>query len=96
MSNAKVSKALERSIYKFTDVYKTKLRQSIDYYNVYLENKNWAVHMRIEEHIKMLVNNVQNAPSFQYPRASKYQTASHTYHILLYISMCIFVCIFLY
>ena len=56
---------------------KSKLRQSIDYYNVYLENTNSAVHMRIEEQIKMLVNNVQNVPSYQYPRASKYQTASH-------------------
>ena len=56
---------------------KSKLRQSIDYQNVYLENTNSAVHMRIEEQINMLVNNVQNAPSFQYPRASKYHTASH-------------------
>ena len=38
---------------------KSKLRQSIDYYNVYLENTNSAVDMRIEEQIKMLVNNVQ-------------------------------------
>ena len=54
---------------------KSKLRQSIDYYNVYLENTNSAVDMRIGEQIKMLVNNVQNAPSFQYPRASTYTTS---------------------
>ena len=62
---------------------KSKLRQSIDYYNVYLENTNSAVDMRIEEQIKMLVNNVQNAPSFQYPRASKYTTSrarNNRYH----------------
>ena len=62
---------------------KSKLRQSIDYYNVYLENANSAVDMRIEEQIKMLVNNVQNAPSFQYPRASKYTTSrtrNNRYH----------------
>ena len=56
---------------------KSKLRQSIDYYNVFLENTNSAVHMRIKEQIKMLNNNVQNGPFFQYPRASKYHTASH-------------------
>ena len=62
---------------------KSKLRQSIDYYNDYLENTNSAVDMRIEEQIKMLVNNVQNAPSFQYPRASKYTTSrarNNRYH----------------
>ena len=62
---------------------KSKLRQSINYYNVYLENTNSAVDMRIEEQIKMLVNNVQNAPSFQYPRASKYTTSrarNNRYH----------------
>ena len=62
---------------------KSKLRQSIDYYNVYLENTISAVDMRIEEKIKMLVNNVQNAPSFQYPRASKYTTSrarNNRYH----------------
>ena len=62
---------------------KSKLHQSIDYYNVYLENTNSAVHMRIEEQIKMLVNNVQNDPSFQYPRASKYTTSharNNRYH----------------
>ena len=62
---------------------KSKLRQSIDYYNVYLENTNSTVDMRIEEQIKMLVNNVQNAPSFQYPRASKYTTSrarNNRYH----------------
>ena len=62
---------------------KRKLRQSIDYYNVYLENTNSAVDMRIEEQIKMLVNNVQNAPSFQYTRASKYTTSrarNNRYH----------------
>ena len=62
---------------------KSKLRQSIDYHNVYLENTNLAVHMRIEKQIKMLVNNVQNALSFQYPRASKYTTSrarNNRYH----------------
>ena len=56
---------------------KSKLRQSMDYFNVYIEDTNSPVQMRIEQKLQMLMRNVQHASSFQYPHKSRYHSDVH-------------------
>ena len=49
---------------------KSKLRQSMDYFNVYIEDTNSSVQMRIEQKLQMLMRDVQHASSFQYAEAT--------------------------
>ena len=56
---------------------KSKLRQSMDYFNVYIEDTNSSVQMRIEQKLQMLMRDVQHASSFQYPHKSRYHNAVH-------------------
>ena len=56
---------------------KSKLRQSMDYFNVFIEDTNSSVQMRIEQKLQMLMINVQNASAFRYPHKSRYHNEVH-------------------